>query len=526
LLTKKIAIRFCDPDLLTKCNPWCCHKSTSTISAMITHVRTPPARKERPQKKGNMGSYALFVFAMSGWLLFFLTFLFLHPMNTSSEDTASSRGLRASLPQKLKVAPIHKDGQPRKGASTSASSSNNSDQQDYNTSRSEFDSLYKPTNKTMAACLLVNDDTIKLTEWIAYHYTVLPLSHLIVAIDPNSLMEDKIQGVLDLWKDRLQHLEVWKQDTWMTLNATSGWRQSIYKDLNATELGYQRWFHDPHSVKGRFHRHNRRQQHFTIQCMRRMKSLNASWVLHIDTDEFMTYNYLADDEDHNNFDAYRKRENDFQQKQHEQRIRDLRKRVLPIRQKLPNIGNVTIADFISHFQIPGACFHLVGLQINSRESRLAEVTRDVPPQIDARKLMTLRHRKYGEKTGRFTKAMIDVSKVNWDLLVDDQVVTIHTPIRDVCPGNGVSGSGYDYISSVFRLHHYAGTFRSFLERQNDGRRTRLQTFHLRDVDTVGENDDVRPWIKTFVNKVGIPNATELLSPLDKAYEQRDLDTVF
>ena len=88
--------------------------------------------------------------------------------------------------------------------------------------RAEYDSIYKPTNKTMAACLLVNDDTIKLTEWIAYHYTVLPLSHLIVAIDPNSLLEDKIHAVLDLWKDRLQHLEVWTNDTWMTLNATQG----------------------------------------------------------------------------------------------------------------------------------------------------------------------------------------------------------------------------------------------------------------------------------------------------------------
>ena len=122
--------------------------------------------------------------------------------------------------------------------------------------------------------------------------------------------------------------------------------------------------------------------------------------------------------------------------------------------------------------------------------------------------------------------MIDVSKVTWDLLVDEQVVTIHTPIRDVCPYNGITGSGYDYISSVFRLHHYAGTFRSFQERQNDGRRDRLQTFHLRDVEPIGENDDVRPWIKAFVNKVGISKAIELLSPLEEAYEPRDVDAVF
>jgi hypothetical protein len=154
------------------------------------------------------------------------------------------------------------------------------------------------------------------------------------------------------------------------------------------------------------------------------------------------------------------------------------------------------------------------------------VTKDVPPEIDARKLMSLRHRKYGQKSGRFTKAMIDVSKVGWELLVDEQVVTIHTPVRSVCPYNGASGSGYDYIAAIFRLSHFAGTFRSFHERQNDGRRIRQREFYKRDVDPVGENDDIRSWIKLFVKKVGIETAIELLSPLDKAYEKRDLDTVF
>lgn len=494
---------------------------------MITRVTTPPAQKTRPNKTGGkLGSFALFAFAIGGWLLFFLSFLFLHhPMSNAYSDTnddSTQRHLRAPMPQKWNTVSLR-----NKTSTNSPSSNKNVLSRDYKPSRSENNAIYKPTNKTMAACLLVNDDTIKLTEWIAYHYTTLPLSHLIVAIDPNSLLEDKIKNVLDLWKGRLQYLDVWTHDSWMTLNKTSGWRQSIYKDPNATNKEYMHWYLQPQSVKGRFHRHNRRQQHFAIQCMRKMKSLNATWVLNTDTDEFLTYNYLEDDEDANNFDAYRKRESEALQQAHEERIRNLRKRVLPIRLKLPDLASVTIADFMNHFQIPGACFHVPALQFSARESRLVNVTKDVPPQVDARKLMTLRHRKYGDdKSGRFTKPMIDVSKVPWDLLVDEQVVTIHTPIRDVCPYNGISGSGYDYISSVFRLHHYAGTFRSFQERQNDGRRTRSQTFHLRDVEPVGENDDLRPWIQAFVNKVGIADAVELLSPLDRAYEQRDLDAVF
>lgn len=497
---------------------------------MITHVQMASPKKNCPTKKGGIGSYALFSFAISGWLFFFIAIVSMNPSINTNTNPAFYRKLRGDLPQKWTVEPLSKSNRRSVVISTNNDDDNNNKtalphyDDEKIQARAEFDSIYKPSNKTMAACLLVNDDTIKLTEWIAYHYTVLPLSHLIVAIDPNSLLQDKIIKVLDLWKGRLPHLDVWTNDSWMTLNATQGWRKSIYKDPNATVKEYNHWFLNPNSVKGRFHRHNRRQQHFTIQCMREMKTLNASWVLHTDTDEFLTYNYLEDDEDEDNFDAYRKRENELLRTQHEQKIRELRKRVLPIRKKLPT-PNVTIADFIAHFQIPGACFHVPGLQISAKESRLSQVSRNIPPQFDGRKFMTMRHRKYGQKSGRFTKAMIDVSKVPWELLVDEQVVTIHTPIRDVCPPNGVSGSGYDYIASVFRLHHYAGTFRAFQERQNDGRRDRLHTFHLRDVDPIGENDDVRPWLQKFVDKVGISKAIELLSPLEEAYEPRDVDAV-
>ena len=93
-------------------------------------------------------------------------------------------------------------------------------------------------NTNMLACLLVMDDTIKLTEWIAYHYTVLPLSHLIVTIDPTSVLHKEIQGVLQLWKPHLAYINVWTNDMWMTLNATTGWPPGAY-DVNKTLLVHQ-----------------------------------------------------------------------------------------------------------------------------------------------------------------------------------------------------------------------------------------------------------------------------------------------
>lgn len=85
----------------------------------------------------------------------------------------------------------------------------------------------RPAATTMSACLLVMDDTIKLTEWLAYHYTVLPLSHLIVALDPATVLETEIRKVLQLWKTRL-YIELWRNDTWMTLKPDEGWPPGAY----------------------------------------------------------------------------------------------------------------------------------------------------------------------------------------------------------------------------------------------------------------------------------------------------------
>jgi len=52
---------------------------------------------------------------------------------------------------------------------------------------------------SFAACVLMKDDNIILPEWLAYHYEVLPLRRLIVAVDPFSKTNpDKI---LDAYRD-------------------------------------------------------------------------------------------------------------------------------------------------------------------------------------------------------------------------------------------------------------------------------------------------------------------------------------
>ena len=52
-------------------------------------------------------------------------------------------------------------------------------------------------NRGLSACLLVNDENPRLPEWLAYHYHILPLRSLIIAIDPSSRLSP--QSILNRW---------------------------------------------------------------------------------------------------------------------------------------------------------------------------------------------------------------------------------------------------------------------------------------------------------------------------------------
>lgn len=105
--------------------------------------------------------------------------------------------------------------------------------------------------------------------------------------------------------------------------------------------------------------------------------------------------------------------------------------------------------------------------------------------------MTMHHHTRGALSGNFTKMVIVVSQVPSNSTVEDQVVTTA------------------YIAALFRLHHFAGTKVAFQERQTDRRSDRNRLFYTINVEPMGATDDLRPWIKAFMNKVGNQNATEL-----------------
>ena len=379
-----------------------------------------------------------------------------------------------------------------------------------------------PTEQTMNACLFIMDDTIRLMEWLAYHYTVLPLGHLIVAIDPKSKRIDKINSILTMWREYIT-IDAYYNDTFLTLGPDEGWGRSVWGPNNRP----RGWFKNKNGFTYRSQAHKRRQNFFSGYCFGELYEKNKrGWTILTDTDEFITFNYrYAETEDVSRYDSetlYTSREEIDIDRAMKVPVRDLLRNMTP---------RVTIAQYLATYDTVygGAkerCMRIPGLTFTSHESNASVMAADSPDGMDGSHLMTLRQRKHAAKDGSFSKAMLHLrTATGKEWFQFGTVLNVHTPNRRMCgktTKKSFSGSGADYISSLFRIHHYkAGTIESFLERAGDWRGGGLWRFYFdRNVDTVGENNDLTYWFKWFVDKVGRKAADKLLlQPLNETYEE-------
>jgi len=65
----------------------------------------------------------------------------------------------------------------------------------------------------LSACLLVNDENPRLREWMAYHYLVLPLRSLTVAVDPAS--KNQPNEILSRWSDMGVDIKIWRDEDYL-----------------------------------------------------------------------------------------------------------------------------------------------------------------------------------------------------------------------------------------------------------------------------------------------------------------------
>lgn len=408
----------------------------------------------------------------------------------------------------------------------------------------------------MAACMFIMDDTLRLMEWLAYHYTVLPLGDLVVAIDPHSRKQDRVLEILDSWRPYI-NIHAYTNDTWLTLKPEEGWGRQVFGPKGQ----HRHWFTDTNGDTFKAQSHKRRQNFFFSSCLQNLYTQGIrSWTVLIDSDEFMIFNYRhPSQENASEYDAVTKIIT-------AQDIDKVRERIIPIRDKLPHWHEeITIADFLTDYssslngtddgedvsrtsgtgkkdkraeavldhamETAGVrprkpkCLRFPHLRFSSYESNLDLVKAGMPPNVDPTTLMTLRQRKVGPMDSLFSKAMLDLSQaksVEWFNFKG--VVNVHTPSRRMCGRTTkvkFSGSGTDYISSLFRIHHYrSGTIETYLERSGDYRGSSIWRFYAeRNILPSNVNDDIVQWIHWFIRKIGEPQALKLLlQPMEDAYQ--------
>jgi hypothetical protein len=260
------------------------------------------------------------------------------------------------------------------------------------------------SSKGLSACLFIMDDSIRLMEWLAYHYTIMPLQYLVVGIDPHSKHPERVIRVLKRWQqlmditiledDQVYLSEVpydkaWKRKYWIK----PGVMNPLYRYKNSTEYRSQE--------------HKRRQNIFTAYCFRQHFQQGRDWVMTLDSDEFLIFNYPGTDE-HTNSSNFVK---DFV-KTNATVIRE-RQDALDIREHLPPLSQrITVADVLQQTALE-RCLRLPALNFTAHEGRLA--------RRDSR-LLTMRQTRTGPKEGRTTKVLLDLSRAQLQYLTWEKVV--------------------------------------------------------------------------------------------------------
>lgn len=355
---------------------------------------------------------------------------------------------------------------------------------------------YTPSNSiALAACLLIKDDNEILSEWIAYHYYTMNMTHLIVAIDPSS--ETSPSEVLRPWRKYI-HIEEWHDKDFMP---DSFLKNGYHIDPNALDgdASKSKWHegHEPAEKviadKLRIHNHRFRQLTFVSKCLEHFKTIGRDWVMHLDTDEYIVVNPF------------------------------LRQRATSRAPKSPR-RRASIIQFVASLNrtlLRSAnypCISMPRLLFGSTESPTSTTTTTTTTfkfgnvTIPHTRLETLRWKFHAEfndtERNAQPKVLVDVSRVPWkDEMFSDKPFSIHRPSKRLC-------RRIDQLrpreANRFPLmvHHYLGSKERYFARNDTRRSERFYEFkaHV----AAGSDEWIMPWIDGFVEAMGVDTAVALL----------------
>lgn len=359
----------------------------------------------------------------------------------------------------------------------------------------EHDEKEEPNDEYFGACLLIMDDNHLLSEWLAYHYTFLPLKRLIVAIDPNS--KTSPTRIFNKFRPYINITE-WDDDDYNFV--------PHYTDLIDI--------------------HRSRQRTIIRECIKQLKKENQTkWVAFIDSDEFIVPNRRSrykiklssssssslsgvsnkttvsvSNNNNNNKNHKNNHGNDYGVNVKEQTTMTL----IEIFQQNKHLNN----------QFKSPCFPMNRYPVSIKESPKDKVFHLIPSGINATSLLTTRYRypRYPKDTFYPGKCLVDISRISMKDDIKHNNHNTHRPVRTYCSDHDMSIPPSRSPMSVF---HYAGTLEAFLYRNDPRQESRsVENYQHTYGETEGtwEDDNARFWLPMFVDRVGsIETAQYLLS---------------
>jgi Glycosyl transferase family 2 len=353
---------------------------------------------------------------------------------------------------------------------------------------------------TFSACMLIKDDNDLLNEWLAYHYHVLNLRYLLVAVDPSSTTSPT--PIFDKWR-RLTDLKIveWSDRNFMP---KSFLRNGYYippnlMDGDATKSKWHEGHEGAEKVKAdnvQIANHRFRQVTFLASCFRHMRKRKKTWTMHIDTDEFVVVNPLLRNTTQANVQMI-----------HIPEIQE-KGSILQVVQQF-------YQDTTMRQQFNYPCVTMPRLLFGSVEfADNFTIPDDMPSYFNSSMLETIRwqyHTDYDDlNRNAQPKVIVDVSAVARRSDLFRKPFSIHRPSRKLC--RRIDQLDFRQVQHYpITVNHYTGSWERY-HSKNDTRRSE-RAYHAKAHVGAGQNDHwMSPWLSGFVQQAGSERAKELLHP--------------
>jgi hypothetical protein len=343
-------------------------------------------------------------------------------------------------------------------------------------------------------CLLIKDDNDLLNEWIAYHYHVLKLRHLVVAVDPES--ETSPAAILETWRKNFGlQVDEWTDQNYMPEFFLQGMYEHVPRMIkwsdNATKWksdGVNVTSEDLEKTFQKINRHRYRQSKFLKECILHLQKQDRKWVTHVDTDEFIVINpALRQEGEAGNI-------------------------------TVPTIlGQNTIFSFLQdlvHLNsgvVNWPCISMPRLLFGAREDPVSSggIGDHAPSRLSLETMRWKYHADYADQNlNRLPKVIMDVSGVPPSALNSSKVFSIHRPSLGLCRRQAQMDMtvGRKYPITV---NHYIGSLSRYMSRK-DARRTPKTYWQKADIQAGKDDDWMDGWLDSFVDTYGLHKASSVL----------------